>query len=180
MRMHGSEYGVDTSAIAIGGCSAGGQLAALVGATNGIVRFEGEGGNRAQSSAVQAVVDIDGILDFSDPAESGKDTIPGKPSAGTLWFGGTFREKPETWLDASPLTHAGPKTPPILFVNSALERFHAGRDSMISILSRSGTWTVVRTLPKTPHPFWLFHPWFEPACDAVVAFLDRVFPRQRR
>lgn len=176
LRANGRQYGIDTARIAVLGCSAGGQLAALTGATNGVERFEGNGGNARYRSTVQAVVDIDGVLDFTTPDESGKDTLPGKPSAAAQWFGATFRENPAIWLDASPVAHVGPSTPPMLFINSSIPRFHCGRDSVIAILTELGIPTEVHTIPDTPHPFWLFHPWFKPTCEFVIQFL--IAPRQ--
>ncbi len=178
LRAQGNRYHIDTSKIAVLGCSAGGQLAALLGTTNGDPRFEGDEGSPEYSSAVQAVVDIDGILDFTDPAESGKDTIPGKPSAGASWFGATFREKPELWIEASPLAHVSGRTAPMAFINSAVPRFHAGRDSLIARLDKLGISSEVHTLAGTPHTFWLFHPWFEPTCNLTKSFLDTVFHQQ--
>jgi pectinesterase len=180
MRANGDGYGVDTSAIALIGCSAGGTLAALAGTTLGMRRFEGDGGTPKVSSNVQAVVDIDGVLDLTDRAESGKDTAGAKPSAAAQWLGGTFTEKKTVWVDASPLVHACPRAASFLFINSSIPRYHAGRDSVISILRKYNIPADVRTFPDAPHPFWLFHPWFEPMCDAAVAFLSRVFPGSRR
>jgi pectinesterase len=117
---------------------------------------------------------MDGILDFTDPNESAKDNDPAKRSAGAYWFGATFREAPEKWIEASPLTHVGKNTPPMLFINSALPRFHAGRDSVIAILDKYKIYTEVRTIENTPHPFWLFHPWFEPTVKFMSDFLDKV------
>jgi pectinesterase len=173
LRAHAAELSIDTTKIAVLGCSAGGQLAALLGTTNGDRRFEGSGGNAERSSAVQAIIDIDGILDFTDPAESGKDTIPEKPSAGSYWFGGPLKEKRELWVEASPLVHVNVKTAPIVFINSSLDRFHAGRDAMIEKLNALGIYSEVHTIPDTPHPFWFFHPWFEPTCDFALAFLKK-------
>ncbi len=174
LRANGTRYGVDTSRIAILGFSAGGQIAALVGATNGDARFDGNGGTPETSSRVQAIIDIDGVLDMTTPHESGKDTIPGKLSAAAKWLGATYRDAPELWKDASPLQHVGPSTPPTLFVNSSIDRFHAGRDEFVSILTSIGTYSEVVTMPASPHPFLFFRPWFEPTCDSVVAFLTRV------
>lgn len=175
LRAHAAVYRMDSTKIAVLGCSAGGELAAFLGTTNANNKFEGEEGNETHSSSVQAVVDIDGILDFTDPAESGKDTVPGKPSVGAYWFGGPMREKRATWIDASPLAHVDEKTAPIIFINSSLPRFHAGRDSMIEVLDKLGIKSAVRTIPDTPHPFWFFDPWFQPTCRYAVEFLNSVF-----
>jgi acetyl esterase/lipase len=173
MRARSPEYAIDTTRIAVSGCSAGGQLAALVGTTNDDPRFEGKGNNGGHSSSVQAIVDVDGILDFRDPAESGKDTIPGKLSAGAAWFGATYKENPALWIEASPLMHVSKDDPPIAFINSSLKRFHAGRDEMVEKLKTYSIYYEIHTIPDTPHPFWLFHPWFEPTCDYISEFLDR-------
>ncbi|MBI5471851.1 MAG: alpha/beta hydrolase [Ignavibacteriae bacterium] len=175
LRANATRYRIDPTKIAVMGFSAGGHLAALVGATNGNSRFEGSGGNAGLSSNVQAIVDIDGVLDFTHPAESGKDTVAGKPSVGAQWLGATYKEKPEVWIDASPLTHAGASTPPTTFINSSHDRFHAGRDEFNAKLTAFGTYAEVHAIPNTPHPFWLFDPWFEPTCKFTIAFLDKVF-----
>ena len=179
LRAHGAEHLIDTTRIVALGCSAGGQLAALLGTTNGDSKFEGSGGNSDRSSDIQAVVDIDGILDFTDPAESGKDTIPGKPSAGSYWFGGPLREKRDLWIEASPLNHVSAKSAPIAFINSSLERFHAGRDGMIAKLNALNIYSEVHTIPDTPHPFWFFQPWFGPTCEFAIAFLNKTLSIQR-
>lgn len=84
-RAHATEYGIDTTKIAISGCSAGGQLAALVGVTNGQAEYEDKREYPGQSSSVQAVINIDGVMDFFG-AELNKDVNPQsekakKPSA---------------------------------------------------------------------------------------------------
>ncbi len=179
LRANAAHYAINSTKIAVMGFSAGGHLAAFVGTTNGDPRFEGDGGNAAESSSVQAVVDVDGILDFTHPAESGKDTVPGKPSVGAVWLGATYKEQPDVWIDASPLTHAGKSTPPIAFINSSLDRFHAGREALIEKLTPLGTYTQIHTIPNTPHPFWFFQPWFEPTCKYTIAFLDRVLKNRK-
>jgi pectinesterase len=173
MRANASKYDIDPKKIAVYGCSAGGELAAFLGTTGDMKKFEGSLGDLRQSSRVQAVVDIDGVLDFTDPAESAKDSIPEKPSAGKAWFGASFKEKPDLWREASPINYVNAKTSPILFVNSSLPRFHAGRDEAIERLKKLGIYTEVHTIPNTPHPFWLFHPWFDEALGHILKFLDK-------
>ncbi len=172
LRTHAHELNIDPDKITVSGCSAGGQLAVLVGVTSGITKFDG--GQDNIPTYVQAIIDIDGILDFTDPNESGKDHDPNKPSAGKQWLGASYQEDPELWIEASPLTYIGEGTPPMLFINSALPRFHAGRDSAISILDKHGIYSEVHTILNTPHPFWLFHPWFEPTVELMINFLNKV------
>lgn len=174
LRANAKKYNIDPNKMAIAGSSAGGQLASLVGSTSGVEKFEGNEGNSGVSSAVQAIIDLDGVLDFNTPDEKGTDQEAAKRSAGALWFGATFSEAPEKWVEASPIQYIGENTPPILFVNSALPRFHFGRDSVIAILNKHQIYTEVHTIPNTPHPFWLFHPWFEPTVGFMVVFLDKV------
>ncbi|MDP2886190.1 MAG: alpha/beta hydrolase [Ignavibacteria bacterium] len=173
MRANAAKYNIDPKKIAVYGCSAGGELAAFLGTTGDMKKFEGLLGNLHQSSRVQAVVDIDGVLDFTDPAESAKDTIPQKPSAGKSWFGASFKEKPNLWREASPINYVNKKTAPMLFVNSSLPRFHAGRDEAIEKMKKLGIYSEVHTIPDTPHPFWLFHPWFDEALGHILKFLDK-------
>ncbi len=173
LRARAAVYGIDTARIGVCGGSAGGHLAAFLGATNGDRTYDA-GDDLEHSSEVQAVVDIDGPLDLTRREESAKDTDPQKPSAGRRWIGYSYAERPDLWREASPLFHAGAKNPPIAFMNSSLERFHVGRDEMIGILTPNGIPSEVHTIPGTPHPFWLFHPWFEQTAIHVERFFARV------
>jgi pectinesterase len=173
LRVNAKKFGIDPDKMAISGTSAGGQLAALVGMTGNLKTFDKKEGDNSVSTEIQAIIDIDGVLDFTDPNESAKDNDTSRPSAGAYWFGATFKDAPEKWKEASPIRYSNKNTPPILFVNSALPRFHAGRDSVISILKTYGIYTDVHTLSGTPHPFWLFHPWFGTTVELMVNFLDK-------
>jgi len=161
-------YGVDTNKIAVLGCSAGGQLAALLGTTNNNSHFEDTFGGYKTSSTVHAVIDIDGTLAFHHP-----ESVEG--SAAAYWFGGTYAEKPALWIEAAPLEHAGANTVPFLFVNSSIPRFHAGRTDFIQKLDHFHIYSEVHTLDDTPHPFWFFHPWFEPMMGFITDFLHQRF-----
>lgn len=66
LRANASEYNLDTENFAIWGESAGGNLAAMVGTTGDDTTFDDASlGNSDQSSAVQAVVDWFGPLEFT-------------------------------------------------------------------------------------------------------------------
>jgi acetyl esterase/lipase len=177
LRAHASAYHIDTTKIGVCGGSAGGHLAALLGATSGSRQYAGAGENLRHSDDVQAVVDIDGPVDFTHPAESGKDDDPRKPSAGRRWIGFTFKERPDLWREASPLTYRNGKFPPIAFINSSIERFHVGRDELTDWLKSLNIYYEVHQIPDTPHPFWLFHPWFEETATYVELFLTRTLKK---
>ena len=174
LRANARSYAIDTSRVAVWGFSAGGQLAALVGTTSHDSPYEAGPCYRSHSSQVQAVIDADGILAFLHP-ESGEGDDRKGPSAATRWFGAAKTERPELWEQASPLRHVDARTPPILFLNSAVDRMHAGRDDLRQQLDSLGTYSEVHAFPNTPHSFVLFNPWFEPVLNYTVAFLNRVF-----
>jgi pectinesterase len=177
LRENADKYHIDSGKIAVSGCSAGGQIASLIGVTNGLVKFEGLEAPDF-SSDVQAIVNIDGLLDFTSVEARSFEDVPDKPSSAGNWFGGRYREKPDLWKEASPIYYASEKTPPIIFINSSIPRFHVGRDEMIEKLEKIGVYYEVHTLPDTPHPFWLFHPWFETTVELVDNFLKQVFKKQ--
>jgi acetyl esterase/lipase len=164
------KFNVDITKIAVLGCSSGGQMAALIGTTNGNSDFEGNDFPN-QNSDVQAIIDMDGILAFHHPeSEEGK--------VASLWLGGTFEEKPNVWNLASAVTHCNEKTPPILFINSEMIRFHAGRDDMISILNKHYIYNEVKTITNSPHSFWFFDPWFDEIVDYSTQFLDKILKQK--
>jgi acetyl esterase/lipase len=162
LREHAGEYGLDPRRYALAGGSAGGQLASLAGVT-------GQGG-----SAVQAIVNIDGLSDFTAPAALANEDDPRKnPSAAGRWFGGRYAEKEALWRAASPIQYVRPGMPPILFIGSAVPRFSVGRDEMVEKMKAAGVASQVVLLPDTPHSFWMFDPWLQPTVDAMADFLDR-------
>lgn len=162
------EFNVDTTKIAVLGCSSGGQMASLIGTTNGKNIFEETTNNDKYSSKVNAIINIDGILAFKHP-----ESIEGKVAG--FWLGGSYEEIPRIWEQASPLNNTDKNTPPVLFINSSIPRFHAGRDDMIAILNQYGIYYEVQTIPNSPHSFWFFNPWFDETIKYTTQFLDKVF-----
>ena len=151
-------YGIDENRIAIAGGSAGGQIASLVGVT---------------TSAASAIINIDGLSDFTSPeALKYEDDPAKKPSSAGAWFGGRYAEQKQRWHDASPTFHVSAKTPPILFIGSAQARFSAGRGEMMEKLRSAGVRCEAMVLPETPHSFWMFDPWLAPTVDAMLRFLE--------
>lgn len=168
-RANAEEYGIDPNKIAISGCSAGGQLAMLVGLTSGVASKEGDQGNLGFSSEINAIVDIDGVVDFMAPSSLNLTRKPNSPDV--EWLGGTFAEKPEIWKDASSIFWANEKSCPILFINSGYSRFHAGQDELIGMMKEWGIYTEVHKFDVKIHPFWLFEPWVDPTVNYIHDFL---------
>ena len=167
MRSNAENYNIDSKRIAILGTSAGAQLATLVGVTPNTKIYNEQ--HEAISSEVQAIVNIDGIVSFIHPEASAEGKAAG------LWLDGSRDENPKNWKEASPLEYVDKNTPPALFINSSMPRFHAGRDDMIKILEENNIYSEVHTLEGSPHSFWLLEPWFQPTLDYTVSFLNKVF-----
>ncbi|MFW0715163.1 alpha/beta hydrolase fold domain-containing protein [Pedobacter sp. N23S346] len=174
IKANARKFNIDTNKITVTGFSAGGQLAALVGTTNNDLQFEKEKIN-GHTSTVQALIDIDGVLAFDHPESSEVSTDPARKSVAAIWLGADLKDNPDLWHNASALNHADQHTVPLLFINSSTPRFHAGRDDLIAKIKPFGIYTEVHTLPDTPHPFWLFNPWFEEVSSLMLNFLDRQF-----
>lgn len=167
IKANAKKFNVNPNKVAVLGCSSGGQMAALIGTTNNNLEFESPSGIN-ENASVQAIIDLDGILAFKHPeSEEGK--------AASLWLGGSYDEKPEIWNQASALNHASALTPPILFINSDMVRFHAGRTDMISKLNSHKIYSEVKNISNSPHSFWFFNPWFQPMVKYTVDFLDKIF-----
>jgi acetyl esterase/lipase len=174
VKANAKNFSIDTNKIAVLGFSAGGQLAALLGTTNGNANFEGSACEQKQSSNVQATIDLDGTLSFVHP-ESGEGDDSKRTSAATYWFGYSKTENAVPWIEASPLTHVNSNTPPTLFINSSVARMHAGRDDFMKVLKEANVYTAVRTFETAPHHFPLFEPWFTPMVNYIADFLQIVF-----
>ncbi|WP_264538022.1 alpha/beta hydrolase [Flavobacterium sp. N1736] len=162
------KFNVDTNKIVVLGCSSGGQMATLIGTTNENQGFEEASFKSKSTSKVNAIIDIDGVLAFKHPESS-------EGEMASFWLGGSYTEKPENWKNASALSHTDKNTPPVLFINSSIDRFHAGRDDMITILSENKIYNEIKTIPDSPHSFWFFEPWFTETVKYTTQFLDTIF-----
>lgn len=121
LRAHAKEYNLDPDRFAVVGHSAGGHLAALLGATAGVGGFD-VGGHLDQSSRVQAVVDYSGPTDIVKLIES---KAVGS-SAGSQLIGGPLARKRAVAGRANPITYLGKGAPPYLII-------HGDQDSVVPV-----------------------------------------------
>lgn len=177
VRMQAARYGIDPARVVLAGGSAGAQVASLAGLSADLHPIDPQAGSGV-SGAVQAIVNIDGVLDFATEESRRHDTDPAKaPSPAAAWLGGRYAENPRRWHEASPIRYVRRGMPPVLFIGSAQPRFQSGRDEMVARMHARGATSRVLLLPDTPHSFWLFDPWLQPTVDATVGFLDEVLGR---
>jgi acetyl esterase/lipase len=170
LRAHATKYGIDPNQIGAVGGSAGGQLVAMLGATKDMPRFEGDGPWLDHSSAVQAVVVIDGLADFTGPELLAQQRA--SPSAPTRFLGRSYDEDPVLWRDASPITHVGLRSAPTLFIKStAPAPLLPGRKEMSQRLLMVGIGSEVVSIENSPHVFWLVEPWFELTVAETTRYL---------
>ena len=133
LRARAGDYNIDPASVAVWGESAGGYIAAMVGATNGDPQFEA-GDDLDQSSDVQAAVDMFGASDLSltmsdfDDAMQAFWAAPGTPAA--QWVNGigtelSILDDPAAVAMANPVTFVDATDPPFLL-------FHGDADVLIS------------------------------------------------
>ena len=154
LRKNHKKYALDKKKIAVYGESAGAQIATLVGVKS--------------HNKIKAVINVDGIVSFIHP-EAEESTYA------AYWLNGDREVNLKNWTEASPLEYVDKNTPPTLFINSSQPRFHAGRDDMIAILNKYGTYSEVKTISNSPHSFWFFQPWFDAMIGYTTQFLDKIF-----
>lgn len=129
LRKHADQYGFDKNRIGVFGISAGGHLAALLGASNGVKELEGNVGVTGESSDVQAVVAWCGVGNLATlHAQGGKNDqldYDSDKAPVSMFLGGTAEKNPEIAKAASPVTYLKPglKVPCLIM--------HAERDPVV-------------------------------------------------
>jgi acetyl esterase/lipase len=114
MRAHAEQYGIDPNRIGVQGNSAGAYLALMVAYTPGVEEFEGDGGWPEQSSAVQAVVDIYGPADFTEPVRRDHPLI-------LAYMNGRYEDDPSRYERASPIRYVTPDTVPTCVIHGTVD-----------------------------------------------------------
>lgn len=172
MGTNAEKFNIDTAKFTVMGFSAGGQLAALAGVTSGLPLFNGDC-NKTSAGSAKAVIDIDGTLSFVHRESWEFQNASG--GASLWWIGYTKEQRPDVWKEASPFSYAEQNKVPFLFLNSAVERMHAGRDDFKKLMDQKGVYTEIISFPDAPHSFCLYRPWFDPMVANIDTFMKKVF-----
>ena len=161
LRAHADEYGYDSDRIAVGGGSAGGHLALLLGLSEGVDDLEGlVGGHVDQSSAVNAIIDFYGPSDLVLLSEVSER------------FNRVHPTTKQVLKSASPLAYLSEQAPPVLI-------FHGDQDRVVpvgqSVLLHEqyqalGLYSEYHVLPGEGHGGRAFSD--ETRHEQVKAFLD--------
>jgi pectinesterase len=148
-------------------------------ASNGIERFEGGGEHRDTSSAVQAAIVMCGSMNMladgvAERAEAGMK----KPEGSSIldFMGGVPPSRdPARCREASPLTHVGKHTPPMLFIDGEKDRPRLRCTEFRAKMDELAIEHEFVMMPGAPHPFWSMREWFGPTVEAVDGFLKKQF-----
>jgi acetyl esterase len=171
VKAHAAAYGIDPGRIALGGGSSGGQMAALLAYASNKASFKT---NATDDTRVNALVDLDGVLNFISPLALQYENAAGDGSMAALWLGGSMEHATDNWREASAAAYVGAQSPPTLVIGSGALRFTAGKEEVLATLGQHGIRHKYVELVNVPHTFWLFEPYLSEVTGQVDAFLKAI------
>jgi acetyl esterase/lipase len=119
LRANAKKYNIDPDNIGVTGASAGGTLAQMLGVTEGVKEFEGDGGNPEQSSRVRCVVNVYGANDFTKSYGKSVDAHEVLP----LYLGGNLEKARPAHIRSSPLYWVTPNAVPTLCIHGTEDKY---------------------------------------------------------
>ena len=161
-------YGISPDMISTLGGSSGAYMALLAGISND-GDLEGSGGNDNVSSHVQAVVAMAAPTDLRRLDAGGRSLV-------ARFLHASPPQNPKLWMRASPVNHVRAGGPAILLIHGAADEAVLPEQSsrFAELYRKAGGDVELVLLPKAPHPFWNYMPWFEDTMNRVGIFFHRV------
>ena len=179
MRANAEKYKIDPKRIASVGGSAGGHLASILGVMDKADGLEGDGGHAEYSSKTNAVVAFNGAFDFM-VLQAHMQSISkqgGKPSAPERFIGGTLKDLPEKFKQASPMTYVDETDAPHLFLHGTVDGLVPFQQSvdMKKVLENVGVRAELYAAEGENHGFFNKGPQYEKTLKRMEKFLNDVF-----
>jgi acetyl esterase/lipase len=148
LRANAKKHGLDPQHVGVWGASAGGHLVALLGTTADLKELD-VGGNKDQSSRVQAVVDFFGPADFQSLSRNSE----GARGPVARLLGGPPSENKEKAKLASPVAHVSKDAAPFLILHGDKDKTVPLRQSQLlaDALKKAGIEVRLITLEGSGH-----------------------------
>jgi acetyl esterase/lipase len=158
LRHHAAELHIDPRRIGAWGASAGGYLTAMLAVTNGHAELDGRIGITGEDSGIAAWVSWYGPATLATqprlgPPGSGN-TDPGTSPEARL-LGAAVETVPELAAYASPITHASPRSAPMLLVHGKRDRGVplAQSEDLLAAYRRAGASAELTVVDDGDHGF---------------------------
>jgi len=179
MRANAEKYKIDPKRIASVGGSAGGHLASILGVMDKADGLEGDGGHAEYSSKTNAVVAFNGAFDFM-MLQAHMQNISeqrSQPTAPERFIGGTLKDLPEKFKQASPMTYVDETDAPHLFLHGTADGTVPIRQSvdMMKALEKVGVRAELYAAEGESHGFFNKGPQYEKTLKRMEKFLNEVF-----
>ena len=169
LRANAKTYHIDPNNIGVTGGSAGGTLAQMLGVTEGVKEFEGDGGNAKESSAVKCVVNVYGANDFTKSYGKSVDAHEVLP----LYLGGNLEKARPAHIRSSPLYWVTPNAVPTFCIHGTEDKYvHLEQAEMlVEKLKATGVEVELLKLEGAGHGFKGKDA--ETAEKAMIAYFDK-------
>ncbi|ACT60296.1 alpha/beta hydrolase [Hirschia baltica] len=163
-----AQLGFNADKMAIGGASSGGHMASLIAYTSNSDIYKSK---PDLDTSLVGLIDLDGVLDLTDPLAIKYENRMKEKSGLGLWFGGSMENKLTEWTQASPLEHIDANSPPTLIISSGQTRFTTGHQKVQEKLDKLDIANDFSSYDDILHTFWLFEPYASDVAKKIDQFL---------